>query len=95
MMNNLALTGVLEDVNALGGALGPLLINVVLWVIAIWYVAKTFHKSGPLAALGALALSIVVLAGVANMTLLRDKAAEDIKNPSTTQVVVDPTAGSK
>ncbi|MFF8790792.1 hypothetical protein [Streptomyces sp. NPDC015125] len=84
-MNGLQMAGIISDANSLAGQIKQLLLVGVLgcmyvgFVAVVWGQTKSVLKAAVAAIGGA-----VVMAIVANMTVLRDKVGEDLKNPGGT-----------
>lgn len=83
------LAGIISDTRSLANQLTSLLVGAVMGLICVGSVVVVFAKSrsvvqGFTAAIAAAALWFVVM----HMVMLRDKAGQDITNPSGARAVV-------
>jgi hypothetical protein len=83
------MAGIIGDAKALGDQINSLLIGTVMSVLCSAFVAVTFatSRSVPKTFVAAIGAAIIWFT-VMNMTVLRDKAGQDLKNPSSASVLI-------
>ncbi|MEU1628191.1 hypothetical protein ABZ746_23245 [Streptomyces sp. NPDC020096] len=83
------MAGIIGDARTLGDQINGLLIGTVMSVLCSAFVAITFatSRSVPKTFVAAIGAAIIWFT-VMNMTVFRDKAGQDLKNPSSAMVIV-------
>ncbi|EST18078.1 hypothetical protein [Streptomyces roseochromogenus] len=77
MSNVVMAVDTLTNVKLIGADVKDILINTVVPILGIWFVARTWKESGsPLKTFVALIAAGAIWWGVLNMTLLRDQTGE-------------------
>ncbi|MER6075478.1 hypothetical protein ABT187_43240 [Streptomyces sp. NPDC001817] len=94
MSNVVMAVDTLTNIKLIGANVKDILINTVVPILGIWFVAKTWKESGsPLKTFVALIAAGAIWWGVLNMTLLRDQTGETWNHKAAAQVTAPVATG--